>query len=277
MLRLHQAMLREASKRPDAAGDGLAAVRASVIRLIRSGAVERYPRVQARRRLAESWRRRALRWSLAPAMAALAFAAGLFWNARSGDPAGVMLRQISAEARRNKNLSDVEESPFLYSNVSISRASGETVSLSFDVTTHVDVEAGRDDPLMKEVLIQSLINPSSVGTRLKAISYAEQIHNPELKQAVVLSMLSDSNVAVRLKAQSILRSLGPDAEIQAAFLKVLRNEESVQMRLQALDYLAETKVSPEKVRAIVPALRSEQDSAVLRKAVAYVRGEGSVQ
>jgi hypothetical protein len=210
-------------------------------------------------------------------MAALAFAGGLFWNARSGDPAGVVLRQISTEARQNKNLSDVEESPFLYSNVSISRAGGERVSLSFDVTTHVDVEADRDDPLVKEVLIQSLINPSPVGTRLKAISYAEQIHNPELKQAVVLSMLSDPNVAVRLKAQSILRSFGPDAEIQAAVLEVLRKEESVQMRLQALDYLAETKVSPEKVRAIVPELQSEQDSAVLRKAAAYVRGGGSVQ
>ena len=54
--------------------------------------------------------------------------------------------EINAEAVANRNLSDVEDSPYTYSNVSFRRLNGDQVALGFDVTRHMEVvePAGSD-------------------------------------------------------------------------------------------------------------------------------------
>ena len=44
--------------------------------------------------------------------------------------------------------------------------------VDLDVTTHVALEEPIDSGLVREVLVHSLIHPSTVGTRLKAMGYA---------------------------------------------------------------------------------------------------------
>jgi hypothetical protein len=212
----------------------------------------------------------ALGLGIAASLLVAGFAIGYFWQAAKGNVPSILLAQIRREALENKQLSDVEASPYTYSNISFRNMGGSTVALSFDVTTRVDLTAAKDDPLVKETLIQALLNPSPVGTRLKAISFAENLMGPELKEALLFSMLNDPNVAVRLKAQSILAPQKKDPEIQSAFLKVLRQEESVQMRLAALDYLVD-QLKPETLKGVIQELRSEEDAPVRARAAVYMQ------
>ena len=209
----------------------------------------------------------ALGLGIAASLLVAGFAIGYFWQSAKES---VLLAQIRREARENKQLADVEASPYTYSNISFRNVGEGTVALSFDVTTRVDLTAAKDDPLVKETLIQALLNPSPVGTRLKAISFAENLMGPELKEALLFSMLNDPSVAVRLKAQSILAPQKKNPEIQGAFLKVLRQEESVQMRLAALDYLVD-QLQPEILKGVIQELRSGEDAPLRARAAAYVQ------
>jgi hypothetical protein len=214
------------------------------------------------------------RLTWASGLAAAVFVGGFFignlWSTRHGDPGSALIRQIYSDARKEKSLHDVENSPLMYSNVLFNRVGDQKLSLSFDVTRHVELTAGPEDPLVRNLLIQALLNPSPLGARLKAISFAETNKDPEIKRALILSMLNDPSVAVRLKTESSLLNYRNDSEVQAAFLQVLRKEESVQLRLVALDYLVGNNVSQETLREIVRDLRSQGETAVLHKAVAYL-------
>jgi hypothetical protein len=209
----------------------------------------------------------ALGLGIAASLLVAGFAIGYFWQAKE-NVTSVLLAQIRREARENKQLADVEASPYTYSNISFNNTGASGVALSFDVTTRVDLTAAKDDPLVKETLIQALLNQSPVGTRLKAISFAENLMGPELKEALLFSMLNDPSVAVRLKAQSILALQKQDPEIQSAFLKILRQEDSVQMRLAALDYLID-QLKPETLKRVIQELRSEEDAPIRARAAAY--------
>ena len=80
-------------------------------------------------------------------------------------------------------------------------------------------------------------------------------------------MLSDPILAVRIKAQNLLASYAPNAEIQAAFMMVLSGEESVQMRLRAMDYLAASEITSGSLEDVLDNLQRDADSAVLMRAV----------
>lgn len=180
-----------------------------------------------------------------------------------------MLGQIGEIARASQELSDVEDSPFVYSNVGFRDMGDGGVSVSFDVTRHVEVARRIDDPLVTEVLTQTLINGDQVGTRLQAIDYAEQLIDPKVKQALIFSMLGDSNMAVRLHALKILSRYEPDDEVQEAFLGVLAGEEAVQMRLLAMDYLATSGLSSERFDEVFDELVRRDDQALLVRAARY--------
>lgn len=85
-------------------------------------------------------------------------------------------------------------------------------------------------------------------------------------------MLTDANLGVRLKAQSRLIEQDDDPQVKEALLRVLQNEESVQMKLVAIDHLASRRVDPSRIqRAIAPV--GKQDAAYL-KAMNYVNENG---
>jgi hypothetical protein len=180
-----------------------------------------------------------------------------------------LLSAMSAEAASNRTLGDVEDSRFTYSNVTLRRLGEGRVSLDFDVTTHVRLVEPERSELVQDVLVQSLLNPTSTGTRLKAISYAAEALEPKIKEALVFAMRRDENLAVRLKALSILKDAPPDQEIEAALLETLREDPAVQMRLEALDCLATRQVDPELLRRVVEEQPSETDAALLVRLARY--------
>jgi hypothetical protein len=164
-----------------------------------------------------------------------------------------LLSEISAEAASNRSLTDIENSPFIYSDVTFRPLEDGRVALEFDVTRHVSTVEAAGSPLVQDVLAQSLLNPTHTGSRLKALSLASAgAMSPKVRDALIIALHHDDNLAVRLKALGILSGqAGADSTIEAAVLDTLRDDPSVQMRLSALDYLAEQRLDPGAIRRAI--------------------------
>jgi hypothetical protein len=195
---------------------------------------------------------------LEPAVAALVAGAVFVGGVAAGwaglEREGVrerLVREITAEAAANHSLGDVEDSPYTYSNVAFRRLEDDRVALAFDLTTHVDLVEPVRSEVVKEVLAQSLLNPGDTGMRLKALSYATRAMGPKVRDSLIIAMHHDDNLAVRLKALSILAALPADDAIETAVLQSLREDGAVQIRLEALDYLAEQRVDPDALRRAI--------------------------
>jgi hypothetical protein len=159
--------------------------------------------------------------------------------------------------------------------VNVSEVDPSTVELKFDVSRHMEMKLPKRDPLVAEVLVQSMLQPNGVGEKLSAISASEDLRDPKLRPALVRTMLTDDNVAVRLKAQEKLLEQPPDAQVQNAMLDVLRKDNSVQMRLVAIDYLTRHQVAPQILRKAVETGEQEGSSVLYLRTSEYtkVRGE----
>ncbi len=201
--------------------------------------------------------RRPLRLAAIAAGVVLPFLGGLLAGralaGRPGSPVSSprLIDALHAEAASNRGLGDVEDSPFSYSNVSFRRIAGDRVELDFDVTTHLATVESPRSPLVREILAQSLLNPSSVGERLKAVSLAAGEVDPKLQQAIVFALRRDESVAVRLAALGVLAGRPDDEDAQLALMAALRDDPSVQVRLAALESLASHRVDHRRIREAI--------------------------
>jgi hypothetical protein len=191
--------------------------------------------------------------------------------ASAGD---VIVDEIHLAASKNRELSDVENSPFSYANVEVEDAGNGQLALRFDVSRHVDIVLPKNDPLVGDVLAQSLLDQSSVGMKLRAISHSAPAMSPKVSEALVRAMLDDTNLGIRMKAQEILVTTPGDPAVEEALLMVLQKEESVQMRLVAIDYLTRSNVAPQRLRdAVTPRESEARVDAVYVKAMDYVNSK----
>jgi hypothetical protein len=213
--------------------------------------------------------RRPLRAAAIAAGLIFPFAAGLILGralpARSGGfpPSSRFIDALHAEAASNRGLTDVENSPFNYSNVAFRRVPGDRVALDFDVTMHLASVEPSSSPLVHDVLAQSLLNPSSVGERLKAMSFAAGEVEPKLEQAVLFSLRRDESVAVRLAALTALVSRLDDDDVRSALMDALRDDPSVQVRLAALESLASHRVDHGRIREAIRGRERPGDQALM--------------
>lgn len=177
---------------------------------------------------------------------------------------------IKTVAQSHDAYEDIMNSPFTYSNVRLIEGEAGMVNLSFDVSRSLDLSLRKDDPLLTEVLVQSLIEPSGVDTRLMAISVTQNVLDPKIKKSLILAMLNDETLAVRMTAQSKLTEISGDSEVNDAFLTVLEREPSVRMRLVAIDYLTNSSIQPARLEQAITAGKPEGSNAVLVKASQYL-------
>jgi anti-sigma factor RsiW len=182
-------------------------------------------------------------------------------------------RDIELVASRHQNIEDVENSPLAFSNMQVSEVGNGMVNLSFDVSRHMELTLPKRDPVVAEVLVQSLIQPENVGTKLKAISAAQDLPDSKVRSALIRTMATDANVAVRLKAQEKLVQYPNTAETEKALLDVLAHDESIQMRLVAIDYLTTHKVAPQLLRNVLAKSDAEGRNALYVRAGDYIQGD----
>lgn len=272
LLTVHQRL--EMAELPDPPNADLLEVRRGVLRNLRTGHLRTGHAADDRSRF-WSWlelpmMKPAYGVLATVALLAIGFVTGRMGIQESALGADAIAGSISQAAAANLRLSQSQESPYAYSNVRLQPVGDGTVRLAFDVATHLDLVRSKDDPLVAEVLVQSLVNPASVGTRLEAIDLVGSLQ-PKVRDALVIAMLDDQNLAVRLKAISKLIADGTDATTQDALLEVLRQEPSVTMRLLAIDHLTNHDVPAAALRTALEHGRPEPGTAVYAKAEEYLR------
>jgi hypothetical protein len=261
LMELHRDLTGLASRAPEPDGTVSDALAARVLGRLPSADSPRVdggpgPASAKTQRRGMGWLPRA---AAALAASVLLFLAGLAaGHARGGagasGDAGLTARLISAirvDAAGNRALADVEDSRFTYSDVSFRRVKDDRVALDFDVTTHVKLVEPVKSALVQDVLVQSLLNPGSAGTRLRAMALAAGEMEPKLKEALFFAMRRDESLAVRLEALTILADRLGDPEVESAVLATLRDDDSVQMRLLALDSLAAHSVDRGRIREVI--------------------------
>jgi hypothetical protein len=180
-----------------------------------------------------------------------------------------LLTAITTDAASNRSLGDVEDSRFTYSNVWFRRLDDERVALDFDVTTHVQLVEPLQSQLVREVLVHALLDSTSTGARLKAMSFAAGPMDRKVKEALIFTLHRDDSLAVRIKALTVLVDHLEDGEIENAVLTTLREDESVQMRLLALDYLAAHRIDRDVIRETIRENQQPGNEALLVRLAEY--------
>jgi len=288
LLELHRDLVGLASRAPEPNEADFAALHARVL-----GEIDRQARLPRIDRVvspapAIPWYLRAgsfTKAAAALAAAVLLFVVGLSTGRSLSEPDAVpdirgatngnggitsrLIKAMNADATSNRQLADVENSRFTYSNVSFRRLDGDRVGLDFDVTTHVQLVEPAQSEIVREILVHSLLNPSTTGARLKAMSYAAGVMEPKVREALIYAMRRDENLAVRIKALTTLSDQLADPEVETALLATLRDDESVQMRLLALDYLAAQSVDGDRIRETIERSERPGDEALMVRLAYY--------
>ena len=98
---------------------------------------------------------------------------------------------------------------------------------------------------MKEVLMFSLINDESASQRIKAVSYAEEMSNPDQKviETLVGTLNHDKNVNVRLAALYSLGSWADNRMVRDSLVASLPRQTEPLIQVMLINLLAEKKDS----------------------------------
>ena len=251
LVELHRRL--EESVLAGATNEELRAMRAQVLRRLRSKPAKR--RLGGFRTPVVGWR------------AALTAAAGLVLLLGTFS----LGRWTAPMPESGTSTDSVEESPpalQVLTNLRIQEVDDSYVRLSYDAVSHREETRPKNDPLVAEALLQALSNPEPIRTRLAAIEIAEH-PEPRVRTALIRAMLEDPNLAVRLRALTKLAEMPMDTSTQGALLTVLRQEDSVQMRLEAIDALAAARIEPRQIEEAVQDGPPEPGTAVYAKAQDY--------
>ena len=249
----------------------LAAVRVAVLRQARIDAAAP-PR-------ARWWSLPPLRLVFAGAAALALFVVGaLVGRAGSGgalarDP---LARELQRAALARTTAHDALESPFTYANVSVEPGASGRLRLEFDVSTHVVVERPTNDPLVGEVVAQTLLaGASPLAGKLQAIAVADRVLDSRVRDALAESAENDPSAVVRLKAFAELadRRGGDDGDQRTSqvALRLLTSERSVELRLAAIDYLTGNHVDRAALRRALDAADPATRGPLLVRASQYLQ------
>ncbi len=213
-------------------------------------------------------------WRSHPVPAGLATAAILIcmvFLGRRGPQEGtfeddLLLQSIQSSSAQQAGLDDYLDTPFSFANVTVRPKGQGQLALSFDVSRHVKMQVAQDSPLAKEVLLQAILDPSSMGSRLRAMEVTPPIQDSRLKEALIATMLNDADPTVRLNALAVLSKYPYDQKNQDALLQTLGQDQDVQMRLNALEELARANVGMETIRNAVGENDPNGTMAILHQA-----------
>jgi hypothetical protein len=271
LIEMHEELSLAVDEVPEPSNAHFRAMRAAVLRQIPRKDEAKAARTKV---WGEFWRGLWAHPAGRPAFAfilALAFLGAGFLIGRSSAPAPgfderLMVNEINRHASLERGLEGYWDSPFVYSNVKFRPRNG-VVAVSFDVARHVELETTADSPLLRDVMVHAMLDPSAVGSRLEAIGLAPRSMDGKMREVLTFTLLNDPSLPVRLKAVEILTQYASDSGVQDALLKSLGQDPSVQVRLLALECLAGQKVDPGVIRSAIGQVNEEADRAVFQRAV----------
>lgn len=184
----------------------------------------------------------------------------------------ILLEAVAQQASTQTGLDGYWDTPFSYSNVSVKPAAGGMLDLSFDVCRHVNMVTPENSPVAKDVLLHAILSSAPLGARMKAMEMVPATMDPKLEEALVYTMHHDPELTVRLEALSVLTRFPYNESVQAALLTTLRQDQSVQMRLLALEQLADKQIEMETLQQVIGEANMESDPAVKQYAIKLMNG-----
>ena len=267
MMELHHELSQVTEEVPQPSEDHFQEMRTSVLGRIRD--------TGETRAVQPFWKRLAMLPTARPAHAlvfavvllAVGFLLGRAGGERPAFDENALVEEMVRQASLGRGLAGYWDSPFIYSNVSLRPQDDGSITLSFDVTRHVDVSTTLDSPLAREVLVYAIIDPSAMGSRLEAMAVASESMDAKVREALVFILLNDPSLPVRLRSLDILSRYASDPVVKDALLASLAQDPSVQVRLLVLESLAGQHVDPETIRQAIGEVLDENDRAVLHRAV----------
>lgn len=273
VLEIHEELSNAMNDIPEPSDSEFRAMRGAVLAQIRAEAVRSAAERAGRSRgfWASLMPRPVARPAFALAMTIVLLAAG-FALGRVSAPApasdqDLFVSQIAEQATRDTGLSGYWDSPFIFSNVDARKLDSEQLSLSFDVTRHVDLKTSQDSPLAREVLLHAILDSQSMGSRFEAMKLARGSMDPKLREVLIFTLLNDPSLPVRLGALDILKRHASEPDVRSALLTSLGQDPSVQVRFLALESLAEVQVDRETILRAAGDAEDEMSRAVIERAV----------
>ena len=190
-----------------------------------------------------------------PAFAAAAvLVLGVFLGSWFSRPASVddqLLNAITRQASIERSLEDSWDAPLFFSNVAVRDWNDTRVSLGFDVCRSVDLTTGLNSPVASDILTHAILNSDSMGGRMRAMEIAALSSDERLTRALVVSLQQDPDQTMRISALNALARKGDSEQIQLALLGALRDDDSVQVRLLALEHLVGQSQGLETLETII--------------------------
>jgi hypothetical protein len=113
---------------------------------------------------------------------------------------------------------------------------------------------------VKEALTLNLLNEESASERIKAVSYAEEINNPDPKimNALVATMNEDKNVNVRLTALFALAKFYGRQAVTDSLITSLKKQTDPIMQVALINVLTEKKES--KAKELIREILSDKNT-----------------
>jgi anti-sigma factor RsiW len=146
------------------------------------------------------------------------------------------------------------------------------IALSYDALVPVKIRGTIDDPDLRRVLTQALVNEQNPGVRLRTVNaLAAQVGrptDPDVKAALILAAMSDRNPGVRREALGALKNSPFDEKVRNAFLSVLMHEPNPAIRITAMDGLDKARAEGHpldgEIRAVLKQRLSADENEYLR-------------
>ena len=186
--------------------------------------------------------------------AAAVLVLGVFLGSWFSRPASVddqLLNAITRQASIERSLEDSWDAPLFFSNVAVRDWNDTRVSLGFDVCRSVDLTTGLNSPVASDILTHAILNSDSMGGRMRAMEIAALSSDEHLTRVLVVSLQQDPDQTMRISALNALARKGDSEQIQLALLGALRDDDSVQVRLLALEHLVGQSQGLETLETII--------------------------
>ena len=205
-----------------------------------------------------------------PALAAAAILVlGVFvgsWFTQSASVDDQLLNAITRQASIERSLEDSWDAPLFFSNVVVRDWNDTRVSLGFDVCRSVDLTTGLSSPVASDILTHAILNSDSMGGRMRAMEIAALSTDGRLTGALVVALQQDPDQTMRISALNALARKGNSEKVQLALLGALRDDDSVQVRLLALEHLVNDAQGLETLETVIREGNEATNPAVFQRA-----------
>lgn len=205
-----------------------------------------------------------------PALAAAAILVlGVFlgsWISRPPSVDDQLLNAITRQASIERSLDDSWDAPLFFSNVAVRNWSDKRVSLGFDVCRSVDLTTGLSSPLAGDILTHAILNSDSMGGRMRAMEIATLSTDLRLTRALVVTLQQDADQTMRIAALNALARKTDSEQVQQALLGALRDDDSVQVRLLALEHLVGQDQGLDTLETVIRQGKDASNPAIFQRA-----------